>query len=47
MYNKVNIYDYTRKETLERAEAWFKWLNEGIKTNHPRIILVGNIIDLT
>ena len=39
------IYDYTRKEKFERAEKWFKELNE-LSEGYPRIILVGNKIDL-
>lgn len=41
----VVIFDFTRKETFERAEKWFKELSEFTDTN-PRIILVGNKIDL-
>jgi len=50
-YNKADgciiVYDCTRKETFERAEVWFKELNEATKdSTNPRIILVGNKIDL-
>ena len=41
----IIIYDCTRKETFERAEKWFKELNE-LSESSPRIILVGNKIDL-
>jgi len=40
----IIIYDCTKRETFESAEKWFKELNE--LSEHPRIILVGNKIDL-
>ena len=42
----IIIYDCTRKETFERAEKWFQELKDFSEGN-PRIILVGNKIDLT
>ncbi len=41
----VIIFDFTRIETFERAEKWFHELSE-FTENNPRIILVGNKIDL-
>ena len=42
----IIVYDCTKKETLERAEVWFKELNEETKESIPKITLVGNKIDL-
>lgn len=41
----IIVYDCTNKESFNRAEKWFQELKE-ICTNNPRIILVGNKIDL-
>lgn len=41
----VVIFDFTKKETFNRAEKWFKELHEYAEGN-PQIILVGNKIDL-
>lgn len=41
----VVIFDFTRKETFDRAEKWFQELHQ-FTENNPRIILVGNKIDL-
>ena len=42
----VVIFDVTKKETFNRATKWFHELNEFAEGN-PKIILVGNKIDLT
>ena len=41
----VVIFDFTKKDTFNRAEKWFKELHEFAEGN-PQIILVGNKIDL-
>ena len=41
----VITFDCTRKETFEKAEEWFKELND-FAENNPTIILVGNKMDL-
>ena len=41
----IIVYDCSKKETFERAEKWFTELNE-LSESNPRIILVGNKIDL-
>lgn len=41
----IIVYDCTNKESFNRAEKWFQELKE-ICNNNPRIILVGNKIDL-
>ena len=42
----VVIFDVTKKETFNRATKWFHELKEFAEGN-PKIILVGNKIDLT
>ena len=42
----IIIYDCTSRETFDRTEKWFHELKENSQIE-PRIILVGNKIDLT
>jgi len=41
----VITFDFTRKETFEKAQKWFEELNQ-FSENNPKIILVGNKHDL-
>ena len=42
----VIIFDYTRRETFNRAQQWFEELYN-FADNNPRTILVGNKCDLS
>ena len=41
----VITFDFTRRETFNRAQKWFEELNQ-FSENNPKIILVGNKHDL-
>ena len=42
----IIVYDCTKKETFEGAVKWINELSDILEENKPRLILVGNKIDL-